>query len=369
MYCKNLMQAAKLRQFIATICLGPITFGATLSWTSPVLPQLQNHNSTLPFTLTVEEGSWVGSMLAIGVFCTAIPSGYLADRFGIKRCMVALAVPNVIFSVIVFFSKDVYSLCIARFISAVCGSYVNYITLTIILGVCSLVLAIALLFHPESPSYLVRIGKQDDAIIAIKYYRNDDYDVTQEIKTICDNLQEQNRQDTVNIQKALMSKPVVRGLVACVGLTMFQQLSAVDAIVFYTVYIFQESETGMDAYTSAIILSVVQLLSAVLVVFVIEKAGRRTFLYLSAFWCGVSLAVLGIYFNLKSNNINFAGMDYIPLTSLIVFSIGFALGLGPVLWLVNGELFSHDVKGVANGITISTNWIFLFIVTKTFPIA
>ncbi|KAF5269611.1 hypothetical protein FQR65_LT05950 [Abscondita terminalis] len=374
------------------VCLGSITFGAYLSWTSPVLPQLQNQNSTMPFTLTVEEGSWVGSMLAVGILCSSIPSGYLADRFGLKRCIIALIVPNAIFTLIVYFSKDVYSLCIGRFISGtaaggalviapmyiadisevslrgslgsffsvliyvgiifvtVCGAYVNYITLTIILGTCFVMLGIALMYFPESPTYLIKVGRKEQAILALKYYRSDNYDVTPDIDIICKNVQQQSQQDKVNIKKVFTTKSVVRGVIACVGLTIFQQLSAIDAIIFYTVQIFREAETDFDSYTSAIIFSVVQLLSGVVMVFLMNKAGRRTFLYLSVVVCGLSLATLGLYFHLKSYKIYFIGISYIPLISLIVYGVGFAIGIGPVPWLMNGELLSPKIKGSQAGL-------------------
>lgn len=56
------------------------------------------------------------------------------------------------------------------------------------------------------------------------------------------------------------------------------------------------------------------------------------------------------------------------MTSLFVYIWTFAMGLGPVPWMINSELFSQDIKGVANGITITINWLFLFIVSKLFPI-
>ncbi|KAF5269612.1 hypothetical protein FQR65_LT05951 [Abscondita terminalis] len=391
-------------------CLGSITYGAYLSWTSPILPQLQNQNSTMPFTLTVEEGSWVGSMLAVGILCSSIPSGYLADRFGLKRCIIALIVPNAIFTLIVYFSKDVYSLCIGRFMSGtaaggslvigpmyiadisevslrgslgcffsvliyvgiifvtVCGAYVNYITLTIILGTCFVMLGIALMYFPESPTYLIKVGRKEQAILALKYYRSDDYDVTPDIDVICTNVQEQRRQDKVNIKNVFTTKSVVRSVIVCVGLTIFQQFTAIDAIVFYTVQIFHEAETDLDSYTSAIIFSVVQLLSSVVMVFLMNRAGRRTFLYLSVVVCGLSLATLGVYFQIKSYNIYFIGISYIPLISLLVYGVGFTIGIGPLVWLINGELLPPKIKGVTSGITLSANCISLFIVTKTFPI-
>ncbi|KAF5283489.1 hypothetical protein FQR65_LT13877 [Abscondita terminalis] len=411
MLCKNLVELAKVRQFIATICLGPVTYGAHLSWTSPVLPHLQNQNSTLPFTITVAEGSWVGSTLSIGVLCTATFSGYLADRFGLKRCIAALAVPNVIFTLIVCFSNNVYSLCVARFFSGIAvggvgvfapmyigdmadasirgivgsffefliyigvmlisiiGAYVHYITLTILLGFSSLFLGIAFLFLPESPTFLVQIGKKDEAVLALKYYRREGYDVFHDIEIISNNLLERQQREKVNIRKALLSKPVSRGLIASIGLTTARQFCAINAVIFYHVQIFEEARTGIDAYTSSIILSLTQFFAALLMIFIIEKAPRRVYLYLSTSGCGISLTAVGIYFTLTTNGFYFGGIEYIPLISLNVFALSFALALGPIPWLINGELFSSEVKGVAIGITISLNWIFVFLVTKTFPIA
>ncbi|KAF5269616.1 hypothetical protein FQR65_LT05955 [Abscondita terminalis] len=251
---------------------------------------------------------------------------------------------------------------------SVCGAYVHYITLTIILGFCSLIIGLAFLFFPESPTYLLKIGQKDKATIALKYYRSVDYDVSKDIDQLLNNFQHLH-QNKLNIKKLLTTKCVVRGLVACVGLTLFQQLSGVDAIIFYSVQVFDEADTGLNSYMLAIILSIFQLLSAVLIVFIIEKADRRVFLFISTFGCGASSAMLGVYFNLKDKSISFLGFNYIPLVCMIIHSVTFAFGLGPIPWLMNGDLFPHEVKGVANGIIIFSNWIFLFVVTKTFPIS
>lgn len=60
-------------------------------------------------------------------------------------------------------------------------------------------------------------------------------------------------------------------------------------------------------------------------------------------------------------------MGAIPLATLICYIFFFAMGMGPIPWLVNGELFAPEIKGPANGITVTTNWIVLFAITKTFP--
>ncbi|KAK5640895.1 hypothetical protein RI129_009442 [Pyrocoelia pectoralis] len=427
---KRKRTVGKLRQFLATVCLGPISLGASLSWTSPVLPQLLEQDSSTNFTynstnastnshifdnssatfkLTIDEGSWIGSMLAIGVLAAAIPSGYLAGRFGLKKSTIALVIPNLLFTIIVLFANNAYVLCVARFLSgvatggisvvgpmylseiadvslrgtlgtffefliyagvvfvAICGAYVSYTTLTIILGVVALFFGIIFFFLPESPAYLIKINKREKAEAALNFYRSECYNVENALDEIYERVHKKT-DEKVNIFVEMRSKAVIRGLIASTGLTIFQQLSGIDGVTFYTVYIFQAADTQLNEYTSAIILSSVQLLSAVVVIVVIEKAGRKVFLYISASGTCVCLAALAMYFHFKLSGITFFGMGVIPLASTMVYACAFSAGLGPVPWMVNGELFAPAVKGIANGITITSNWVCLFIITKTLPI-
>ncbi|KAB0793556.1 hypothetical protein PPYR_13176 [Photinus pyralis] len=412
----------KLRQFLATVCLGPVSLGASLSWTSPVLPQLlepdPTSNSTNssglfenspPFTLTIEEGSWIGSMLAIGVLITAIPSGYLATRFGLKKSTIALVIPNLLFTIIVLFANNVYALCIARLLSgvatggisvvgpmyiseiadvslrgtlgtffefliyagvvfvAICGASMSYIALTITLGTVALLFGCVFCFLPESPAYLIKINKREQAERALRFYRSEGFNVENALDEIYERVHKKT-DEKMNVLAELRSKAVVRGLIASMGLMVFQQLSGIDGVTFYTVYIFQTAETQLNEYTSAIILSSVQLLSAIAIIFVTEKVGRKVLLYISASGACCCLTVLAMYFHLKLNGINFVGMGAIPLASTVIYACFFSTGLGPVPWMVNGELFAPAIKGLANGITITSNWLCLFLITKTLPV-
>ncbi|KAF5269621.1 hypothetical protein FQR65_LT05960 [Abscondita terminalis] len=401
---KNLI--GKLKQIIATICLGPLVIGVSISWTSPVLPQLQSNSSV--FHLTNDEASWLGPMLGFGVLTAALPTGYLATAYGIKKCAIGLTIPMLLFTVLTATTSNVYILCLARFFcgmtnGAVCvispmymsdisdirfrgtlgsffefliyvgvmfvaffGAYVNYITLTTTIGAICIILSLGFIFLPESPTHLVKNNKTQEAERAIKYYASNPSDVTQTLYEIRRNLENQHQQ--LSVSQALRSKAVIRGLVATVGLTVFQKVCGMDCVLFYAVNIFQETKAGLDAYTSSIILAAVQLTSAVLIVFVVELADRRVFLYASTIGMGLSLASLATYFQLKQYGISFPGFGYLPLISLLVFAFMFSVGLGPILWMINGELFAPNVKGLANGITMTTNWGLMSIVTKFFPI-
>ncbi|XP_018329739.1 facilitated trehalose transporter Tret1-2 homolog [Agrilus planipennis] len=396
----------KIKQFVATVCIGGISLGISLAWTSPVLPQLEQPNSS-PIKITIEESSWIGATLAFGALVTAIPAGYLADCFGRKTCVLLLVIPVIIFTILVTLATNVYYIYVARIfsgmatggvsvvapmyigeisdiqlrgvlgtffemliyvgilITAVLGAYIPYKSLTISLGCISLALGVGFLFFPESPTYLLLKKNRGKAEKSLKFYRGNDADVSRELDSIQEEIEQMQAKEKTKLCDVITSKSSLRALIACVGLTVFQQLCAVDALTFYCVAVFQATAVSLDAYTCAIIVTVTQSFSSLFVVFVIEKLNRKTFLYISAGGTGVTLAAMGLYFNLKDFGYV---LNWLPLGSMILFYVFFALGMGPIPWLVNSELFSSEIKGVANGITIASNWLMLFVVTKLFPL-
>lgn len=110
--------------FSATI--GPFAVGTVLAWTSPVLPMLENPNSKIP--ITQDQGSWVGSLIAIGAIIGSIPAGKSADIFGRKPTIAALAVPFILSWGMIYFATSVWELYVARLIA---GAVIGGVTATV----------------------------------------------------------------------------------------------------------------------------------------------------------------------------------------------------------------------------------------------
>ncbi|KAK5640894.1 hypothetical protein RI129_009441 [Pyrocoelia pectoralis] len=393
------------------LCLGPISFGVAFTWTSPVLPQLLENNSTnlTGGSLSVSDGSWIGSMVAVGELVASVPLGYLVGRYGSKICTLLLLLPMLVFTFIAVFLNDVYSLCLARFISgiatggicivgpvyiseisqvslrgtlgslfelliyvgmvfvSVLGAYLDYIKLTIIVAVVNLLIGLVFFYLPDSPTHLIKRHKREKAAKALRFYRHAEYEVDNDLDELYERVHKPERSERSKLE-ALKSKTVIRGLISTVGLTIFQQLSGIDGIAFYLVQIFQAAETNFDDYMSAIVVSLAQFVSALIVLFIIEKAGRKTFLHISAIGMAVCLTAVGVYYQLKKNNIYFPGMNVIPITGLVIHAFAYSVGLGPVPWIVNGECFAADISGLANGIIMTMNVLVLFLITKISPL-
>lgn len=87
---------------------------------------------------------------------------------------------------------------------------------------------------------------------------------------------------------------------------MIQQLSGIDAIIFFTVDIFRQSGSSIDGNLATIMVGLVQLTSNILSLFVVDRAGRKPLLIISGVIMGLSTASMGLAFYLtEAGNHNF----------------------------------------------------------------
>lgn len=98
----------------------------------------------------------------------------------------------------------------------------------------------------------------------------------------------------------------------------------------------------------------------------VDKAGRRVLLLISSSVMATCLTVLGLCFHLQEHGHDVSSISWLPLASVAVFIIVFSMGFGPIPWIMLGELFPSNVKGIASAVTAASSWILAFAVTKTF---
>lgn len=76
---------------------------------------------------------------------------------------------------------------------------------------------------------------------------------------------------------------------------------------------------------------------------------------------------MGVYFFMKNNDeSSVESLGWLPVVSLCLFIVAFSLGFGPLIFVVLGEMFAADVKGLVGGLPLALNWGLAFVVTKTF---
>lgn len=101
----------------------------------------------------------------------------------------------------------------------------------------------------------------------------------------------------------------------------------------------------IDATLASIIVSILPIIGTIISGTLIERFGRKVLLLYGVFFMTFSLIALGIYFHLlEISSLYVIHLEYLPIISMGVFVTSFAIGLGPISYILHGELFSNQAK-------------------------
>ncbi len=223
-------------------------------------------------------------------------------------------------------------------------------------------LAVGMLTVPQTPRWLVNAGRRDDARGVLQRVRagDPDADIDQEMSNII----EANDKERSSSFKDLMSASVRPMLIVGLVLALAQQFVGVNTVIYYAPTIL--SDTGISnsgALARTVAVGVTNLLFTVVAVLLLDRVGRRKLLITGTVGMIVGLLTLAVYFTVPTLQQN-AG--YLALVGLLVFIASFAIGLGPVFWLMISEIFPIGVRSVAMSVCTIVNWGANFLVAQTF---
>jgi sugar porter (SP) family MFS transporter len=232
-------------------------------------------------------------------------------------------------------------------------------------AVPALILFVGMLRLPESPRFLIKNNKIDEARRVLGYIRSSKKDIDTEIRQI----QEAAREELKANQKAsygtLFSNKYRYLLIAGVGVAAFQQFQGANAI-FYYIPLIVEKATGHAASSALmwpIIQGVILVLGSLVFLLIADKFNRRTLLTVGGTIMGLSF-ILPAILNLLIPHAN-------PMMMVVFLSIYVALysfTWAPLTWVIVGEIFPLAIRGRASGLASSFNWIGSFLVGLLFPI-
>ncbi|WP_251552280.1 sugar porter family MFS transporter [Neobacillus muris] len=232
-------------------------------------------------------------------------------------------------------------------------------------AVPALILFIGVLRLPESPRFLIKNHKLDEARKVLSYIRSNKEEINAEIKQI----QETAKQEMKANQKAswgtLFSGKYRYLVMAGVGVAAFQQFQGANAI-FYYIPLIVEKATGHSASSALlwpIIQGVILVIGSLVFLLIADKFNRRTLLTIGGTIMGLSFILPAI---LNSLIPNASPMMIVVFLSIYVALYSFTWA--PLTWVIVGEIFPLAIRGRASGLASSFNWIGSFLVGLLFPI-
>ncbi|SRR5579883_65594 len=350
------------------------------------------------------QGAVTSAVLA-GATAGAGFSGRLADRFGRRRMILAVAVLFFLSSLLTSLAPDVSWLAVGRilvglaigvcsytgplYISEIApaqnrgalvslnqllitiGILVSYLTDYLFAGgehwrwmfgvaaVPAVILGIGMAFLPESPRWLVSQGRREQARTVLERVRSAS-EAEEELNAIETHDEGQEAGWT-----ELADRRYRPALIVGIGLAIFQQITGINTIIYYAPTIFQMA--GFSSAAQSILatagVGLVNVLLTIVSLRLLDRVGRRPLLLFGIAGMIVCLAALGLVFQFGSAS---PLVGWLAVASVMAYVGCFAISLGPIFWLIISEIYPLRVRGLAMGVATMANWGFNLVVALTF---
>lgn len=227
------------------------------------------------------------------------------------------------------------------------------------------------LLIPDTPSSLLVRGRVDAARAALRRVRGGKAeDVDAELADVARAV-EAARAHEQGAFRRILRREHRPHLVMAVAVPLFQQLTGVIVIAFFSPVLFQTAGFGSNAaLMGAVILGAVNLGSSILSILTVDRYGRRP-LFLSGgavmIACQVATAwIMGTQIGGDGESTMARGYSLAVLALTCVFSASFGWSWGPLTWVVPGEIFPVEIRSAGQGISVAVNLGATFVLTQTF---
>jgi sugar porter (SP) family MFS transporter len=212
-------------------------------------------------------------------------------------------------------------------------------------------------FVPESPRWLMKQKREDEArkVLWDIGEKNIDGEMTQ--------IRQSLEHDQGGAKESLFSGKFNKPILYVVALAIFNQVSGINAVMYYAPRIFEMTGLAKDtALLQAISIGATNMVATLLAISVIDKYGRKKLLIIGSFGMVLFLGLVAFAFFTG----NFGG--YLVMLYLVGFIAFFAFSQGAVIWVFMSEIFPNKVRSAGQTLGSFTHWIMAAVISWTFPI-
>ncbi|MFV2067837.1 MAG: sugar porter family MFS transporter, partial [Pirellulales bacterium] len=361
------------------------------------------------FSLDATMKGWAASSVLVGCILGALLAGVLGDHYGRKRPLIVCAVLFAVSAVGSAIPRDLLEFSVARFVGGlgvgaasilsplyiaeiaparVRGRLVSLNQLAIVSGMFgvyfvnlliqragnhawnvqygwrwmfgsetlpAILFFILLLTIPESPRWLIRQNRRGEAIAV--FGRISGVEEAEQLATSVATVVAHESDSLKELLRPGFRMAMVIGL----ALAIFQQLSGINAVLYYAPEVFKAAGSTVDsAFLQAVSVGSVNLVFTFVAIWLVDRAGRRSLLLAGSAIQSLALTAIG-YFYYRGN----AGTGV--LLFVLVYVAAFAVAMGPVVWVLISEIFPTAIRGRAMSIAVVVLWTACFLVSQSFP--
>ncbi|HUA43246.1 MAG TPA: sugar porter family MFS transporter [Streptosporangiaceae bacterium] len=385
----------------AITALGGLLFGYDTGVVSGALLFLRHNFGGLS---NIQE-ELVTSLLLVGAMAGALLAGRLADRIGRKPTILITATVFVVGVLLAAFTPSYAVLLVARVIiglavgassltvplyigeaapPAVRGGLVSLNQLAITIGILvsylvdyglassgnwrlmfglaalpAVLLFIGILTQHESPHWLVERGRETEARAVLARLRRPD-----EVEPEVTEIREVISRGRGGLRE-LLAAAVRPALFVGVMMAVFQQVTGINTVIYYAPSLLHDAGLGASSALLANVgIGIVNVGMTIVAIRLLDRTGRRPLLIfgsagMAAGMCAAALAFLG------GTHLS-GGRAAVAIGALVLYTGSFAIGLGPVFWLLISEIYPLRVRGSAMSVASMANWAANFVVTVSF---
>lgn len=217
--------------------------------------------------------------------------------------------------------------------------------------------------NPESPRWLIAKSKVEQAKQILLSVGTDTGNVDEEINII---------QKSIDIEHHSLAEPFyqkkyLKPIMLAIMIAMFNQLSGINAILYYAPRIFEMAGASKEnAMLQSVIVGFTNLVFTMLALLIIDQFGRRKLMFVGSIGYLVSLFGTALAFYKWGTDFTPAGGKMV-LGALMVFIAAHAFGQGAVIWVFISEIFPNRVRGRGQSLGSFTHWFMAAAVSWTFP--
>ena len=394
---------APLRDVAAALisCIGALIMGMTLGYSSPAL----NNEDFVEYLKTDENRHWFGSLVAMGAIGGGLLGGVLRMKYGLKFTMMFSNFPGIIGGFMIILKRHLVFAMVGRMFTGVgvgmislavpmyvaevsdksrrgilgccfqlmvstgflvvytMGVFISWSNLAILLMMICFIYGCTLLIVPESPHWLLCNHRRIQAMKALKWLHVSAEAAQEELAKMEGDMEENNTSS--DSYKDLLTPSAYKPILIAAGLMIFQQLSGICGILFYSATIFANAGFKENVALPTILIAVILVVTTVVSCLLVDRLGRKLLFYISGVLMTLSMISFGFFYYITEvTESGKSSLNWWSLLSVCMFIMSFSIGWSGLPWLVSAEIIPSEVKSIGTSLSTISNWLFAFLVGK-----